>query len=363
MAPVYFALKKDPSFTVKLVLTGQHTEMLDEALEVFGLRPDYNLNIMLAHQTPTDIMSNAVKKLGVIYEEEKPHLVLVHGDTSTTLAASIAAFYGGIPVCHVEAGLRTGERKEPFPEEMNRILTDRLADILFPPTSHAAENIIKEGLKVPLMTVTGNTIVDAVLLARAKRRALLPRGIRRLAARPFVLFTMHRRESWGAPMESVFFLLKELFRKKGFPGLVFPVHPNPAVKKPALKIFSGCENIVLTKPLRYNELLFLLARCLFVITDSGGIQEEAAVLKKRAVLLRRFTERPEGVAAGFVKITGTNPAKIEKEVLFLLNNPGVLGKMKKIKNPYGDGRAALRIRGALRKYFGLAAGAKIKDFK
>ncbi len=360
MAPVYFALKKDRAFSVKLVLTGQHSDMLDEALDIFGMNPEYNLNIMTSGQSLADITSAVVKRLDAVYKKEKPDMVIVHGDTSTTFASALTAFYNGIPAAHVEAGLRTGDKSEPFPEEMNRILTDSISDILFPPTGTAAENIKREGLRPKLVSVTGNTIVDAALMISRSDRGVSP-SVRCLAEKPFVLFTMHRRESWGKPMAGVFGFFKNYFTPDKGVRVIYPVHPNPVVKKAAEKIMGGPDNIVLTEPVNYRDLIYLLKNCLFAVTDSGGIQEEALVFGKKVVLLRNRTERPEGVSAGFVEVAGTSPRKIRACVDELLKKKKALSK-KSFRNPYGDGRAAERIIQALRKYFGLRAVSKIKDF-
>ncbi len=361
MAPVYWALKKDRAFSVKLALTGQHSDMLDEALDIFGMKPEYNLNIMTAGQSLADITSAVVKRLDAIYKKEKPDMVLVHGDTSTTFASALTAFYNGIPATHVEAGLRTGKKSEPFPEEMNRVLTDSVSDILFPPTAIAAKNIKKEGLRPTLVSVTGNTIVDAALMISQDERGVSP-AVQRLAAKPFILFTMHRRESWGKPMAGVFNFFKKYFTPAKGIRVVYPVHPNPVVKKAAEKIMGGSDSIVLTKPVNYRDLIYLLRNCLFAVTDSGGIQEEALVFGKKVVLLRNRTERPEGVAAGFVKVAGTSPRKIRACVTGLLKKRKTVAK-KSFRNPYGDGRASERILRALRKYFALPAVSKIKDFE
>ncbi|MFH1352440.1 MAG: UDP-N-acetylglucosamine 2-epimerase (non-hydrolyzing) [bacterium] len=364
MAPVYFTLKKDKKFDVKLVLTGQHTKMLDDALDVFGMEPEYNLNIMVARQTLAGILARAVKKLDAVYKKEKPDLVLVHGDTSTTFASALAAFYNGIPAGHVEAGLRTHVKNEPFPEEINRVLTDRTADLLFPPTGRAKKNLLKEGSASAVITVTGNTVIDAVeLLVKKAGKGPLISALPKASKSGFVLFTMHRRESWGKPLESIFLMLRKFFEKNRGVKLIYPVHPNPAVSVPAHKILSGAENIILTEPLRYSDLIFLLRKCLFIVTDSGGVQEEAAVFKKRVLLLRRYTERPEGVSAGFVKVMGLSPAKLKREMEMILKNGKIFDRMKKIKNPYGDGKASERIHIAVRKFFNIPVKKSIKEFR
>jgi len=361
MAPVYWALKKDRAFSVKLVLTGQHSDMLDEALDIFSMKPEYNLNIMTSAQSLADITSSAVKRLDAVYKKEKPDMILVHGDTSTTFASALAAFYNGIPAVHVEAGLRTGNKSEPFPEEMNRVLTDSISDILFPPTATAAGNIKKEGLRPKLVSVTGNTIVDAALrISRTKKG--VSKAVRRLAEKPFILFTMHRRESWGKPMSGVFTFFKNYFASGKGVRVIYPVHPNPVVKLAAEKIMGASDNIILTEPVNYRDLIYLLKNCLFAVTDSGGIQEEALVFGKKVVLLRERTERPEGVAAGFVEVAGTSPAKIRACVNRLLKKKKAFTK-KSFRNPYGDGRASERIVCAIRKYFGLPLRTRIKDFE
>ena len=358
MAPVYLALKKDRAFSVKLALTGQHSDMLDEALDIFAMSPEYNLNIMTAAQSLADITSSAVKQLDTVYKKEKPDLVMVHGDTSTTFASALSAFYNGIPSAHVEAGLRTGNKNEPFPEELNRVLTDSISDILFPPTRGALLNIKREGLRPRLISVTGNTIVDAADMISRDERAVSARA-RRLAEKPFVLLTMHRRESWGKPMEGVFYFLKNYFTAARGLRVIYPVHPNPVVKNAAAKILGASDNIVLTEPLNYRDLIYLLKNCFFTVTDSGGIQEEALVFGKKVVLLRKRTERPEGVAAGFVKVAGTSPSKIRSCVSALIKDSAV---KKTFRNPYGDGRAGERITQSLRKYFELPVLSNIRDF-
>ncbi|PIV19348.1 MAG: UDP-N-acetylglucosamine 2-epimerase (non-hydrolyzing) [Elusimicrobia bacterium CG_4_10_14_3_um_filter_49_12_50_7] len=358
MAPVYLALKRDRAFSVKLALTGQHSDMLDEALDIFAMSPEYNLNIMTAAQSLADITSSAVKQLDTVYKKEKPDLVMVHGDTSTTFASALSAFYNGIPSAHVEAGLRTGNKNEPFPEELNRVLTDSISDILFPPTRGALLNIKREGLRPRLISVTGNTIVDAADLISRDERAVSARA-RRLAEKPFVLLTMHRRESWGKPMEGVFYFLKNYFTAARGLRVIYPVHPNPVVKNAAAKILGASDNIVLTEPLNYRDLIYLLKNCFFTVTDSGGIQEEALVFGKKVVLLRKRTERPEGVAAGFVKVAGTSPSKIRSCVSALIKDSAV---KKTFRNPYGDGRAGERITQSLRKYFELPVLSNIRDF-
>jgi len=361
MAPVYFALKRDKKFNVKLVLTGQHTKMLDDALEVFGMKPEYNLNIMVARQTLAGITARAVKKLDAVYKKEKPDLVLVHGDTSTTFASALTAFYNGIPSGHVEAGLRTHVKSEPFPEEINRILTDKTADLLFPPTERAKKNLLKEGADETLITVTGNTVVDAVELLIKKADKVSPR-ISAVSKGDFVLFTMHRRESWGEPLENIFRALRKFFEKNRGVKLIYPVHPNPAVAVPAHRILSGLGNIILMPPLRYSDLIFLLRKCLFIVTDSGGIQEEASVFKKRVLLLRKYTERPEGVRVGFVRVMGLSPVKLKCELEMILKDRKIFDKMKKLKNPYGDGRASMRILQKLKKFFNIPVGKSIRGF-
>jgi len=362
MAPVYFTLKKDKKFNVKLVLTGQHTKILDDALNDFGMKPEYNLNIMAARQTLAGITSRAVRQLDAVYKREKPALVLVHGDTSTTFASALAAFYNGIPAGHVEAGLRTHVKTEPFPEELNRVLTDEIAALLFPPTAQAKKNLLKEGAVPSAITVTGNTVVDAAELLIRKTGKVSSR-ISAFSKGKFVLFTMHRRESWGKAMEKTFLTLRKIFKENRKVKLIYPVHPNPAVSVPAHRIFKGAENIILTEPLRYPDLIFLLRKCLFTVTDSGGVQEEAAVFKKRVLLLRQYTERPEGVKAGFVRILGLSPEKLRREMKMLLNNGNIFDRMKKIRNPYGDGKASERIHIAVRRFFNMPVKRNVKEFK
>ncbi|KHG65754.1 UDP-N-acetylglucosamine 2-epimerase [Thermus sp. 2.9] len=337
MAPVYLALKALPHLKPLVLLTGQHREQLRQALSLFGIREDRNLDVMQERQALPDLAARILPQAARALEEMRADYVLVHGDTLTTFAVAWAAFLVGLPVGHVEAGLRSGNLKEPFPEEANRRLTDVLTDLDFAPTPLAKANLLKEGKGEEGILVTGQTGVDAVLLAA--RLGRLPEG---LPPGPYVTVTMHRRENWP--------LLSELARAlrrvaEAFPELtfVYPVHLNPVVREAVFPVLKGVRNFVLLDPLEYGPMAALMRESLLLVTDSGGLQEEGAALGVPVVVLRNVTERPEGLEAGILKLAGTDPEGVYRTVKGLLEDPDALARMRTAPNPYGDGRAGQRV--------------------
>ncbi|WP_460389425.1 non-hydrolyzing UDP-N-acetylglucosamine 2-epimerase [Thermus thalpophilus] len=337
MAPVYLALKGMPHLKPLVLLTGQHREQLRQALSLFGIQEDRNLDVMQERQALPDLAARILPQAARALQEMHADYVLVHGDTLTTFAVAWAAFLEGLPVGHVEAGLRSGNLKEPFPEEANRRLTDVLTDLDFAPTPLAKENLLREGKQAEGILVTGQTGVDAVLLAA--RLGRLPEG---LPPGPYVTVTMHRRENWP--------LLPELARAlkkvaEAFPELtfVYPVHLNPVVREAVFPVLKGVRNFVLLDPLEYGPMAALMRESLLLVTDSGGLQEEGAALGVPVVVLRNVTERPEGLEAGILKLAGTEPEGVYRTVKGLLEDPEALARMRAAPNPYGDGQAGQRV--------------------
>ncbi|MBX6773131.1 MAG: UDP-N-acetylglucosamine 2-epimerase (non-hydrolyzing) [Chloroflexi bacterium] len=353
MAPVVQALARDPTaFTVRVCVTAQHRELLDQVLALFHIAPDYDLDIMRPNQSLAGTAAAVLLGLEPVLEAERPDWVLVQGDTTTVAAASLAAFYSGCRVGHVEAGLRTYDRSQPFPEEMNRRIASLLGDLHFAPTERAAANLRREGIPADRVIVTGNTVIDAIRQVAdlpfdpaGTPLADLPLGRRRL-----ILVTAHRRENFGRGMEEICSGLRTLAERHDDIHLVYPVHPNPNVREPVCRLLGGIPNITLLPPLEYQPLVWLMKQSHFVITDSGGIQEEAPGLGKPVLVLRRTTERPEGVEAGVVKLVGPDRAAIAAEAERLLRDPVYYQQMARAANPYGDGRAAERIASALRQF-------------
>ncbi|MBL8024391.1 MAG: UDP-N-acetylglucosamine 2-epimerase (non-hydrolyzing) [Elusimicrobia bacterium] len=354
MAPLILALQSLPrEFNPRIIVTAQHRDMLDQVLRLFDIRPHHDLGLMRSGQSLTDISVRALSGLEPVFQRERPDLVLVHGDTSTALMATLAAFYQKVPVGHVEAGLRSHEDTNPFPEEMNRKLTDSVALLHFAPTALSKKNLLREGVRRDRICITGNTGIDALHqgLARLKDRpALLPNAVERAAQNPFVLVTAHRRENFGRPLENAFRALRHIARARPSLHWIYPVHPNPNVQGPARRILGGLPNFCLTEPLDYGPLISLMKRCLFTVTDSGGIQEEAPSLGKPVLVLRDVTERPEAVRAGTVRLMGTQRDRVTREIENVLNSPAAHKRMARAINPYGDGRAASRIVAALRHW-------------
>ncbi|VDG17588.1 UDP-N-acetylglucosamine 2-epimerase (non-hydrolyzing) [Lactobacillus sp.] [Lactiplantibacillus mudanjiangensis] len=349
MAPIVLQLQKQvDKFIPVTVVTAQHREMLDQVLDIFKIKPDYDLNIMKPNQTLAGITSRVLMKLDEIMAEVKPDIVLVHGDTTTTFAASVSAFYHQIPVGHVEAGLRTWNKYSPYPEEMNRQLTDVLADMYFAPTELSKANLLKENHVEANITVTGNTAIDAL---KQTVSADYHHGALDLVepGHRMILLTMHRRENQGSPMESVFAAIKRVVLSHPDVEVVYPVHLSPAVQMVAKRILGDTERIHLIDPLDVVDFHNMSARSYFIMTDSGGVQEEAPSLNKPVLVLRDTTERPEGVTAGTLKLVGTDGEKVQEAMKSLLDNQTEYDEMAKAKNPYGDGHAAEYILDAISK--------------
>jgi UDP-N-acetylglucosamine 2-epimerase (non-hydrolysing) len=354
MAPVIKTLEKEKLIESKICVTAQHREMLDQVLDFFEIRPDYDLNIMKKNQDLYDVTSNVLFGLKEILNDFKPDVVLVHGDTTTTFAASLAAFYQKIKIGHVEAGLRTYNLYSPWPEEANRELTGILANYHFAPTKSAKENLIKEGKNPENIIVTGNTVIDALFLAlkkiekNEKLKNNIINNIKKqypliIKNKKIILVTGHRRENFGEGFLNICEALKEIAINNPEIDIVYPVHLNPNVQKPVKEILSDIRNVYLIEPLNYPEFVYLMKQSYFIITDSGGIQEEAPSLGKPVLVMRDTTERPEAVTAETVKLVGTDKEKIIKEAQKLIDNKKEYEKMSKAHNPYGDGRATARI--------------------
>ena len=361
LAPVILALRKDPRFRCRVCVTAQHRHMLDQVLAIFGIVPDVDLDLMQANQTLAGFTSRAITAIDGYLSREKPDLILVQGDTTTVFAASLAAFYQHIPVGHVEAGLRTGNLQSPWPEELNRVLTTRLATLHFAPTPTNRERLITEGVPANSITVTGNTVIDALFLALAKVKktpSALPPSVSHLMSHaerltPVVLITGHRRENFGKGFENICRAIARLARSLPEVNFVYPVHLNPNVREPVMRILSPGSprpNIHLLEPLDYLSFVALMNRATLILTDSGGVQEEAPSLGKPVLVMRDTTERPEAVTAGTVKLVGTGCADIVRETTALLTKPALYRRMSTAHNPYGDGKATGRIIAACRKF-------------
>lgn len=353
MAPLVLALQADKRFEAVTTVTAQHREMLDQVLEIFKIVPDYDLNIMHKEQTLTEITANVLTKLDQVIKVVKPDIILVHGDTTTTFAASVAAFYNQVAIGHVEAGLRTWNKYSPFPEEMNRQMTDDLADLYFAPTEESKANLLKENQAAAKIFVTGNTAIDALkqTVSSDYQHELLAKLD---LGHKLILVTMHRRENQGQPMARVFRTLLEVVEQRPEVEVIYPVHLSPKVQKLAHEILGKHERIHLIAPLDVVDFHNLAAKSYFIMTDSGGVQEEAPSLGKPVLVLRDTTERPEGVSAGTLKLVGTEPAKVKATMLELLDDPNVYQQMAQAQNPYGDGQASQRILAAIAYHFGLS---------
>lgn len=356
MAPLVKSLgDKDSPFTIKVAVTAQHREMLDQVLQLFRIAPDYDLNIMQADQDLVQVTVRALEGVSAVIREERPGMVLVHGDTTTTMAAALAAFYSRTPVAHVEAGLRTYCKYAPFPEEINRHLVGVLGDLHFCPTRQARENLLAEGVPPEQIYVTGNTVIDALLsVVRPDYRFTEPELANVDFARRVILVTAHRRENWGAPMAEIFAAIREVVSRYPDVEIIFPVHKNPRLRQQVRAILSGVPRVHLTEPLEYAPFVNVMARCYLVLTDSGGLQEEAPALGKPVLVLRDVTERPEAVAAGTVKLVGSKKENIVAGVSRLLDDVDLYQQMARAVNPYGDGRAVPRIVQALAYYWKLS---------
>jgi UDP-N-acetylglucosamine 2-epimerase (non-hydrolysing) len=357
MAPVIDRLRRTPAIESVLVSTSQHREMLRQVLSLYDIEPDYDLDIMTANQSLSEITKRSVVGLSQAIEETGPDVVLVQGDTTTAFVGSLIAFYHQVKVGHVEAGLRSHDKQNPFPEEVNRRLISVTADVHFAPTRNNYHNLIKEGIAEQNVFVTGNTVIDALLdIVRLKRNTLSAYVSDEVFARGkrTILVTAHRRENWGADLENMCLAIQEITESGKNIEVVFPVHLNPNVKGPVFDLLDKKKQIHLVEPLPYEAFVEAMSKAYLILTDSGGVQEEAPSLGKPALVMRKVTERPEGVRSGSVKIIGTEKEIIVEEALRLLTDEDAYMKMAKAANPYGDGRASERIVNALLYLHGLA---------
>lgn len=354
MAPLVRELSERENFESLCCVTGQHREMLDSVLQIFHLTPDYDLNIMQPRQTLSSVTTRTLLGMEQVLETVQPDLILVHGDTSTTFAGALAAFYHKIPVGHVEAGLRTYDKYSPFPEEMNRTLTGDLAELHFSPTAANAENLRKEAVRGEIF-VTGNTVIDAMkTTVRADYRFPIDAlNALDFQSRRVIVLTCHRRENYGEPMHSIFRAVRRVVQTHPDVEVVYPVHLSPAVRECAAQELGGVERIHLIDPLDVEQMHNLMARCCFVMTDSGGLQEEAPALGKPVLVLRRETERPEAIDAGTVCLAGVEEETVFRCASDLLENKTLYAKMARAVNPYGDGNACRRIADAIAWHFGI----------
>lgn len=353
LAPVIGQLGKFPKeFRVLVLVTAQHRHILDHTLDLFGIGPDFDLNIMRRRQSLTDVTVKALRGIETVLERVRPDMVVVQGDTTSALASALAAYYRRIPVGHVEAGLRTKDKYAPYPEEMNRRLIGSLADIHFAPTKWARDNLLKEGVPRGRVHVTGNTVIDALLMALASdKRWSVPVLDKIPAEHRLILVTAHRRENFGAGMHRICRALAAIVRRNRDAEIIYPVHPNPNVREPVNSILGGRERIHLVEPLEYLPFARLMERAYLILTDSGGIQEEAPALGRPVLVMRDKTERPEAVKAGTAWLVGTDVRRIVSTTEHLLRSLTAYHKMARAHNPFGDGKAAKRIVIALRSFF------------
>jgi UDP-N-acetylglucosamine 2-epimerase (non-hydrolysing) len=360
MAPLVKEFQKYPeSFDTKVCVTGQHREMLDQVLNVFNIRPDYDLNIMAPNQDLYDITSKTLLGMRDVLKDFRPEIVFVHGDTTTSMATTIAAFYQQIKIAHVEAGLRTYNLYSPWPEEMNRQLTDRLCDYCFAPTETSKNNLLQEKIEAAKIYVTGNTVIDALLMAidiiqtnpellQQITKTIEEKGYSPATNKKYILVTGHRRENFGKGFLNICKALKKIAVSNPDVDIVYPVHLNPNVQKPVYELLAGIPNIHLIPPLDYLPFIYMMQHSYLILTDSGGVQEEAPSLGKPVLVMRDTTERPEAVVAGTVKLVGTEAMAIVENVSLLLKDSGIYEKMTQAHNPYGDGKACWKIA----SYFG-----------
>lgn len=363
MAPLVKELEKREEIESKVCVTAQHREMLDQVLELFDIQPDFDLNIMETKQTLTGITNKVLEGLEEVFQTEKPDMILVHGDTTTTFAGALSAFYQQIKVGHVEAGLRTFNKYFPFPEEMNRKLTGSLTDLHFAPTKGSKENLLREGIKESDIYITGNTVIDAMKHTVEKNYIFENDELNNIDfSKKVIMITAHRRENWGEGIQNICIALNKIVEQNNDVELIYLVHLNPVVKDVVFERLGGKDRIHLLSPLDTKETHNLMNKSFMVMTDSGGLQEEAPHLGKPVLVLRDVTERPEAVEAGTVKLVGTDIDKIVSEANELLGNPEAYLKMSKSINPYGDGIASQRITEAILKYFNLSS-REVKEFK
>lgn len=356
MAPLVKELEKREGIESKICVTAQHREMLDQVLELFDIKPDFDLNIMKTKQSLTGITNRILEGLETIFKEEKPDMILVHGDTTTTFSSALAAYYQQIKVGHVEAGLRTFDKYFPFPEEMNRKLTGAIADLHFSPTKGAKNNLLREGIDESSIYITGNTVIDAMLHTVEDDYVFENEELNKIdfKNKKVIMITAHRRENWGEGISNICEALNQIVNKNKDVELVYLVHLNPIVKDMVYEKLGNKERIHLLNPLDTKETHNLMNKCFMVMTDSGGLQEEAPHLGKPVLVLRDVTERPEAVEYGTVKLVGTNKEKIIDEANILINSKEAYEKMSKAVNPYGDGKASERICDAIMKYLNLS---------
>lgn len=366
MAPVFMALQKSSMINAVMISTGQHRQMLDQAFGVFGIKPDVDLGLMTTGQALSDLTGRVINSMTTVLQKLKPMAVLVQGDTTTVLGSALAAFYEKISIGHVEAGLRTGNMQSPFPEEMNRRLTSPLARWNFCPTTLSKENLVREGISLENCHVTGNSVIDSLLWVRdqTKKRKILGMDVAARVGIPeafanrflqsqtselggstcrWILVTGHRRESFGGGFERICEAINRLTERYPDLGVLYPVHLNPRVQEPVKRLLGGNDRVALANPAGYEDFIWLLDRCTFALSDSGGVQEEAPSLGKPVLVMRETTERPEGVTAGTCTLVGTDPDKIMVEASKLLDDPVEYGRRSGLQNPYGDGRTAERI--------------------
>ena len=354
MAPVVKALQQAPDLDVKVCVTAQHRQMLDQVLDLFGITPEYDLDLMQPGQSLSDLTSRVLTQLTPVLQAEKPALVLVHGDTSTTFSASLAAFYQQIPVGHVEAGLRTDNMYNPFPEEMNRRLTTQLSSLHFAPTPMSVANLHEDGVTEGIF-LTGNTVIDALLETAAKIQPDPQEG-------RTILVTAHRRENWGEPLRDICLAVRDLIERNPDVRAVFPVHLNPLVQNTAREILGDLDRVSLIAPLDYAPFVKAMKEATLILTDSGGVQEEGPSLGKPVLVLRTTTERPEAVDAGTVRLVGVKREDIVRNAQELLDDAAAYGRMANAVNPYGDGQAAKRHVEAIRYFLGLRSDKPTDQF-
>ncbi len=356
LAPVVHEVNRMRNFFVSLLcITAQHREMLDQVVKLFRLKVHHDLNIMQKGQSLEAVTSRVLLGVKRVLTKERPDIVIVQGDTTTTFAAALAAFYEHIPVAHIEAGLRTWNKRHPYPEEMNRVLTTHLAALHFPPTVQARKNLLEEGIEGRKIIVTGNTVIDALYYTRDRLNGRRKKFVALFEEidfrRKVILVTGHRRESFGGGFRNICRAIRTIALSESNVEIVYPVHLNPQVQKPVKDILSGISNVHLLDPLEYEPFVYLMKQSYLILTDSGGVQEEAPSLGKPVLVMRRHTERPEGVESGTARLVGTDKERIVHEVRRLLHDTKAYLRMSRAHNPYGDGRASKRIAKALHSYF------------
>ena len=354
LAPVIQALERSASLDPVVVVTGQHRLMLDQVNQLFGVAPQRDLDILSERQSLEDITTRTLQRLGPVLQDLRPDLVLVQGDTTTCFAAALSAFYHQVPVAHLEAGLRTDDPYNPFPEEVNRRLTSQLAALHLAPTATSRANLLASGVDKDAIVTTGNTVIDALLDVVGRQAPFTNPHLQRLAGRRTVLVTSHRRESWGEPMRNSGRAIRRLAQRFEDVTFLLPMHLNPVVREVLVPLLEDLPNVLVTEPLDYGDFARCMSECDVVLTDSGGVQEEAPSLGKPVLVMRETTERPEAVIAGTVRLVGTDKGRIV-EVSSLLTDPAAYARMARAVNPYGDGRAASRSVAAMEHFFGYAA--------